>query len=342
PMLKCLEFFSGVGGWHLALTKAGLKFEILQAFDINENANQVYEYNFGIKPSKVKNNFIFKEKIIDRLTVNELEKLAANTWLMSPCCQPFTLNGTRLDDKDNRSKPLLNLIDILATISSPPGFIALENVPLFEGSNCCNKLKTTLKSRGYLIKEYIVSPKDIGNPNDRKRYFLVALNSDSELLHQDFLPQRIDRLPMKCPEMMKLREFLDVDVEYEYFLTLPDVSKLKNFRHDVVSPESSNCSTFTSSYEARHLKGSGSILQTKNFGVWCYFFEFDRTNPDHLIHIGVRLFTPNEIMKIHGYPPEFKFPKQISIKQMYRLLGNGLHISCVSEVLRHAVMEKES
>jgi tRNA (cytosine38-C5)-methyltransferase len=51
---------------------------------------------------------------------------------MSPPCQPYTRGGKSLDDKDQRAKGLLNLIDVLSKLSDPPSYIFLENVLNFE------------------------------------------------------------------------------------------------------------------------------------------------------------------------------------------------------------------
>ncbi|EGC36561.1 hypothetical protein DICPUDRAFT_150953 [Dictyostelium purpureum] len=36
--LRVLEFYSGIGGMHYGLKESGVKFEVVQSFDINTNA----------------------------------------------------------------------------------------------------------------------------------------------------------------------------------------------------------------------------------------------------------------------------------------------------------------
>eukprot|EP00958_Prasinococcus_capsulatus_P000771 scaffold55_cov401-Prasinococcus_capsulatus_cf.AAC.1 len=49
-VLRALEFFSGVGGFHYALARAaaalGQRYEVVGAYDLNNNANHVYQHNF--------------------------------------------------------------------------------------------------------------------------------------------------------------------------------------------------------------------------------------------------------------------------------------------------------
>ena len=45
--LRAIEFFSGIGGYHAATQVAGLPIRVISAFDINSDANKVYNFNFG-------------------------------------------------------------------------------------------------------------------------------------------------------------------------------------------------------------------------------------------------------------------------------------------------------
>lgn len=128
--LTGIEFFSGVGGYSLAINQKLLRIEIMKAFDINTNANKVFSLNH-VKEPKVTG--------IDRL--NEIET-RADVWLMSPPCQPFTSGGSRKDDKDPRSEGLLNLIKLLPV--TLPKVVFLENVYNFEISNSRKLLVSSL------------------------------------------------------------------------------------------------------------------------------------------------------------------------------------------------------
>ncbi|KAL0327599.1 UNVERIFIED_CONTAM: tRNA (cytosine(38)-C(5))-methyltransferase 2 [Sesamum angustifolium] len=47
---RVLEFYSGIGGMRYSLIEAGVGAEVVEAFDINDVANDVYEHNFGHRP----------------------------------------------------------------------------------------------------------------------------------------------------------------------------------------------------------------------------------------------------------------------------------------------------
>ena len=179
--LKCLEFFSGIGGMHFALRAVpDLEFEVLEAFDINVNANVTYEWNFGKKPKAIN---------IEHLSIAQYEQYNADCWLMSPPCQPFTRGGNELDTNDARSKGLLFLIELFGKISNPPRFVFVENVVGFEKSKCRDLLVRQLKLLNYNVCEYMVSPLDpvVAIPNARMRYYLSASRDENVMTSEELL-----------------------------------------------------------------------------------------------------------------------------------------------------------
>src|SRR5260370_38814731 len=100
-VIRCAEFFSGIGGMHYGTQGiTGEEIEIVAAFDINQIANTVYTHNFELKPITVN---------IEHLNIEYFERLKVDAWLLSPPCQPYTRGGNLKDDEDNRSAGLLHL-----------------------------------------------------------------------------------------------------------------------------------------------------------------------------------------------------------------------------------------
>ncbi|RHZ77713.1 hypothetical protein Glove_174g46 [Diversispora epigaea] len=163
--IRCIEFFSGIGGLHYAFKQAWSNGEVIASFDINIVANSVYKYNFGKNPIT---------KCIESLNVDDIEKYEANCWLLSPPCQPYTRGGKGLDDQDQRAKGLMHLIEILPKLSKSPEYIFLENVLNFEKSRSREKLIIQLHRMNYEIHECLLTSLQFGIPNDRLRYYLMA------------------------------------------------------------------------------------------------------------------------------------------------------------------------
>ena len=142
----------------------------VQPFEIHDVANQVYDHNFrehdGYRQPSTQD--------IRSLTAAQLDAHRAWLWLLSPPCQPYTRLGKRRDHKDSRAAALLHLISLLPKLSHPPTHLMLENVVGFETSETAQRLRHVLSSLGYDWREYHISPTDLGLPNQRLRYFLLA------------------------------------------------------------------------------------------------------------------------------------------------------------------------
>ncbi|KAL9642951.1 hypothetical protein ABK040_010644 [Willaertia magna] len=160
----------------------------LEAFDINENANSVYQFNFHHKPCEKDllhisvNEFkkIFKPILEEREKINDCKSHNNNEncknlflWTMSPPCQPFTLNGNRKDDQDDRTKSFLYLMNEIFPILLPD-LIFVENVKNFEISNTRNVLIKQLESFNYEFEEFLICSSQLGLLNQRVRYYLIG------------------------------------------------------------------------------------------------------------------------------------------------------------------------
>ncbi|TPX35864.1 DNA (cytosine-5-)-methyltransferase [Synchytrium microbalum] len=352
--------------WHYSLERAFGDKElpiVAAAFDININANNCYFHNFGFRPHLWN---------IETIAAEKYASYEADIWTMSPPCQPYTQGGKELDDLDPRAKGLLHLISILPKLHKPPHYIFLENVPNFERSRSRARLVEQLDVLGYDINEFLLTPLQFGIANDRRRYYLTArrvLESRAEGT-QPYIERATmitgwpinDRIETpKSPPA--LSEYLDSDVvEADYYVPDEYILKRHQFNFDVVKPNEHLCSVFTQAYGSHHVIGSGSFLQTRDFGK-----SFEYLNPQTLIDLKPRFFTPTECARLHGLPLReqdgdanlklrglplqeqggsegkcndkhyFEFPSSLSRIQCYKLVGNSLNVVVVSELMKHAL-----
>ncbi|KAJ3118854.1 C-5 cytosine-specific DNA methylase [Phlyctochytrium bullatum] len=334
PPLKALEFFSGIGGLHYALRLAQPTAAVLAAFDINQIANAVYTHNFRHAPST---------RSITALTAAELAAHAADLWLLSPPCQPFTAGGKGMDERDERSRPLLHLVDVLGEIHPPPKWVFLENVPNFERSECRRRLLTALKARGFVWTEYLVSPMMLGIPNDRRRYYLAARRDPDAAAAVD-LETALAREPETrigdSVEVEPLAKYLDPagDVDSDEALLVPHewILARQGFRFDIVTPESKRSATVTKSYGTKMVTRSGSMLQTAEFET-----DINFEDTPSLLRLRLRFLSPTEVARLHAFPvdakdgeePRLAFPDDVPNKQRWALLGNSLNVKVVATLL---------
>ncbi|KAI7754990.1 hypothetical protein M8C21_016354 [Ambrosia artemisiifolia] len=120
---RVLEFYSGIGGMRYSAMKAGVKAQMVEAFDINDLANDVYQHNFGHRPFQGN---------IQTLSAADLDRYRANVWLLSPPCQPYTRQGLQKQSADARASSFLRILEIIPELKQPPVMIFVENVVGFE------------------------------------------------------------------------------------------------------------------------------------------------------------------------------------------------------------------
>ena len=284
--MRVLELFSGLGGWRCALRDRG---QVLAAYDVSEAANATYALNHGHEP---------KPKELATVPLKELLEHGADTWLMSPPCQPFCRMGNHRGLEDRRSRAFCNLMDVFR--EAPPDHLVLENVVGFLSSDAHALLSERIQAHGMHLLELQACPSRFGLPNQRPRVFIVASRKSLKALPLPSLPPR------------PLADFLDA-VEDEGLYLRAEAHTRHHQGLDLVTAGDCRSACFIGGY-GRRFVGSGSFLQTER---------------------GVRRFSPSEVARLLGLPEGFQFPRQLSLESRYRLLGNGLSIPVAAWALDH-------
>ncbi len=284
--LRVLELFSGIGGWRYAL---GTRGEVLAAYDISPAANATYTLNHGTAP---------RARELATVPSAELAGLGADTWLMSPPCQPFCRMGAHRDLEDRRSRAFLRLVDLLR--EAPPRHLVLENVVGFSGSDAHALLTEGLRGQGFRWTELQLCPSRFGLPNQRPRVFIVASRGNLRT------PEPPDLEAGTVGDFLDAVEdpalYLDEDTLARHWLGL-----------DLVRAEDHRTACFIGGY-GRRLVGSGSFLRTPR---------------------GTRRFSAAEVARLLGLPAGFRFPEGVSPEARYKLLGNSLSIPVAAWALSH-------
>ncbi|KAE8655336.1 pentatricopeptide repeat-containing protein [Hibiscus syriacus] len=148
-----------------SLMKAGVNYHIVEAFEINDKANDVYQQYFGHRPYQGN---------IQNLTEIDLNSYGANVWLLSPPCQPYTRQGLQKHSADARAFSFLNILELIPRLSKPPNMFLVENVVGFETSDTQEKMVEVLARSYFVVQEFILSPLQFGVPYSRPRYFCLA------------------------------------------------------------------------------------------------------------------------------------------------------------------------
>ncbi|GBG27196.1 tRNA cytosine38-C5-methyltransferase [Hondaea fermentalgiana] len=200
--LRVLELFAGIGGMRVALEAAleaahdPRKVHVTPV-DSSQVVRKVYEHNFPEKARPLN---------LERVKLADLDG-KAHIWTMSPPCQPFTTTqmAQQLDLQDRRNAAFLNLMNLLEQMKNRPERIFMENVRGFFGSETHTKWCEVLKRCGYAWRQYLLTPMQFRIPNNRMRFFMVAVqceqNSSTRVqgaISYTQEPQAIDRLIPEC------------------------------------------------------------------------------------------------------------------------------------------------
>ena len=300
-----LELFSGLGA-------AGLAWggPVAGAIDQSAAANQAYTLNHGLVPHPWN---------LAAVREPQLAAFAAPRWWLSPPCQPHTVRGPARDLDDPRASALLQVLPLIARLRPP--VVAMENVPGFVPSAARGRLRATLLGAGYTLLERLACPSALGVPMRRLRYYLVAYLDAGTPSRSDF------STPVMAAPLRALASYLDGAEGAEGaggaggvapgYLSEATVRGFGHSAHvvDAANPEAvANC--FTSAYGRSPVR-AGSYLRDQH---------------------GVRRFSPEEGLRLLGFPATFRFPAAMPTSTRWELAGNSLAIPAVRAVLDEAAV----
>nr|XP_054757210.1 tRNA (cytosine(38)-C(5))-methyltransferase-like [Lytechinus pictus] len=208
--LRVVEFFSGVGGLHCAVKDCGVPCSVVAAVEINTVANAVYQHNFpevnlmqrnlegfsGDDFSSFDADMFVMSPPCQPFTrvglkgdkndarTNAFFNIMRNLPQRPPpfCLQP-SMKGKGEEKNDyfqsrfydiKQVNFLFNVVLSFHRIAKRPTYLLVENVKGFETSETRNFLVDTLQRCNYNFQEFLLSPMDIGIPNQRVRYFMLA------------------------------------------------------------------------------------------------------------------------------------------------------------------------
>jgi tRNA (cytosine38-C5)-methyltransferase len=344
--LIIFEFFSGIGGMHSALNHID-KIKILKIFpfDINQNANLTYFENFKINPYSISIESFSLNDYENLLKKNLTENNTQILWTMSPPCQPFTRQGNMEGLKDNRSNAFIHLMrNIFLKTKNEflPDFFILENVKNFETSEANKMLCDILSEKKYFFLQFLLSPNDFNIPNSRLRFYLIASRINKFNISEEYLNNINNIIKDKNIlfkeinlEKKNLKNYLGIDANpsqdfiknSSYYLSKEILCKKNCLSMDIALLKNFSTNCFTKGY-TKLFKGTGSILLLEEK------LYKENLNPVDLVGY-IRYFTPKEILKFLCFDDNFIFPKNLSEKAQYKLLGNSINVKVVNILMNY-------
>ena len=164
--MRFIDLFAGVGGIRLGVERAcdanGVAHECVLSSEINEQACQTYELNFGEHPAG---------------DVHDIVDVAPFDMLLGGFpCQPFSYAGKRMGFGDTRGT-LFFEIERLLSAYHPQAFL-LENVRGLYTHDSGRTFKTIMQhlhDLGYQTYDLLLNSSNFGVPQNRVRLYIVGI-----------------------------------------------------------------------------------------------------------------------------------------------------------------------
>ncbi|CAB0010369.1 unnamed protein product [Nesidiocoris tenuis] len=259
--------------------------------------------------------------------------------------------GNKKDLDDKRSVPLAHILNILPELVNVR-YILVENVTGFECSEAGDQLRATVAQCGFEFRELMISPLQLGVPNCRERYYMIAVRKPAKFL--DEIPPRGEldsarikellgnvnarhKAPSRVSDILELPDNSDA---YGDFLLPEDVLRKRAWILDIATKPSTRTCCFTKSY-THYVEGTGSVYcpfdEETIAKVYASTENMDQLSSEYLETLAtlrLRFFTPREVQRTLCFPDWFDYPADVTRRQKYRLLGNSINVHVVSRLIQ--------
>ena len=212
----------------------------------------------------------------------------------------------------------------------------------------------------YSYQELLITPLQLGIPNMRRRYYLLARSATLPPFPThpegvlDYIPGRCEPWRGDYSAVDEIKSYLDHENAYDYKAYEIPQKTLHTWGRlfDITLPSQKHTNCFIRGY-TRRVEGAGSILQlnedldtTEVFDAFLQAKEQGSTDAVRLLDaLRLRYFTPSELLRLFAFAnPEseeeqFVWPESVSTKVKYRLIGNSVNVKVVSELISYLFHE---
>ena len=296
--MRYIDLFCGIGGFRIAIEQAfkarNINSQCVFSSDIDSDAQNIYQMNFGERPA-------------GDITQIEAKNIPDHDILLAGFpCQPFSICGQLRGFEDTRGTLFFDIARILAC--KKPNYFILENVKQLVGHNQGKTLKAiieVLEQLGYFVQYKVMNALHLGLPQKRERIFIVGYRQPLSFRWA------IQNIPMK-----PLREILEPQVSDFYYAS----EKIRNSRLVKYQGKNHNEPTIWHENKAGHISAYPYSCALRAGASYNY-----------LLVNGERRLTEREMLRLQGFPDEFKIIGSYSTSR--RLIGKSVPIPCVSRVM---------
>lgn len=265
-VLRCADFFCGIGGFHVAARNLGLN--VVFACDIDAQARRAYYANFDLRPAGDITPILPND-------VPDFDLLFAGF-----PCQPFSIIGQRRGFNDPRGTLFFQMLRFIR--DKRPAGIVLENVKQLSTigkGQVLRRILDEISGMGYTVDCKVLNALHFGLPQKRERTIIVASQRPFQ-----FFPW-----PLGIAEMTPLSEILEEEPAAKHYVS----ERIRKKRHAAHSTSISP--------SIWHENKGGNISSHE----WSCALRAGASH-NYLLVDGERRLTPREQLRLQGFPDNWK------------------------------------
>ncbi len=314
---RFIDLFSGIGGFHLALSSYGA--ECVFASEWDKYASNVYYKNFGLKPE-------------GDITKIEVENIPPYYILCGGFpCQAFSISGKQKGFEDTRGTLFFDIARIVQ--HHQPKVLFLENVKNLLKHDNGNTLKTiikTLKELNYSVFYEVLNSSHFGLPQNRERLYIVAFHTTLNIDDFQFpkpinTPICLEHILEDKPKNAKIIERNDIEIYKDYTISNSLFSDFELLNKPIQIGKVNKGGQGERIY---HPLGHAITLSAYGGGVGA------KTGL-YLIDGKIRKLSPRECARVQGFPESFIIDDLIT--QAYKQFGNSVTVPLIQAVGKQLV-----
>lgn len=277
--VRFIDLFCGIGGFRIgaeqALQSRGITSQCVFSSDIDRDAQNAYEANFGERPAG-------DIKPIQEQSIPDHDLLLAGF-----PCQPFSIMGDAKGFEDTRGTLFFDIARILK--EKQPSAFVLENVKQLashDEGRTLSRILETIDGLGYTHSHRVLNALNFGLPQKRERIIIVGFREKIAV-----------GWPLAPVPMTPLSELLETDIPQQYYAS----EHIKNRRFEQCQPTDEP--TIWHENKAGHISAYPYSCALRAGASYNY-----------LLVNGERRLTPREMLRLQGFPDSYRIvcnPSQI-------------------------------
>jgi DNA-methyltransferase (dcm) len=298
PKIRYVDLFCGIGGFHYAAEQAFKRLDIegtcVFSSDIDKFAQDSYEANFGVRPAG-------DITLVDERNLPDFDVLFGGF-----PCQAFSICGMQKGFEDATRGTLFFDIARIIREKQPKAFVLenVKNLVSHDKGRTFERIIHTLRNElGYFVDCKVLNALDFGLPQKRERIIIIGAQKPFDMDWE-----------FKIEDKKTLSDILDDKVDKKHYASQSIVNKRKEMHTSKCNPA------------IWHENKSGNI---SSYPYSCALRAGASYN--YLLVNGERRLTPREMLRLQGFPEEFKIV--VSDTQTRKQAGNAVPVAMIEKVI---------